>query len=231
MKNPTVKEEGTEGKDGTSPTSHKWLSWSKPLKPTLTGEEHSPHFLSQMESGSQGFYLKGNYSKTSGHIICDMSKGNKLQVSQCPKHIQCMYIHTVSAMYILNSHVKITSPWVINKRDVYVETTRFSPQGSTAITWSVMWCCSTCVGVIITHSIYQRRQSHNSQWWRIIPHQSWLRHQIACPRRRESSSVGSSVCTLWYCNDTLRVCGQQGHGWMDGWWLIKKKEKKKNSTV
>lgn len=64
-----------------------------------------------------------------------------------------------------------------------------------------------CVGVIITHSIYQRWQPQNSQWWRIIPRQSWLRRWTTCPRTGEVAPVGSLSVSVSVC-----VC--------DEWWGV-----------
>lgn len=90
----------------------------------------------------------------------------------------------------------------------------FSTPHSTAITWCVMWWFSMCVGVIITHSIYQRRQPQNSQWWGIIPRQRWLRQRTACPCRRESIS-GQPECVCVYVMKSVWAWGGMV-GWMVG---------------
>lgn len=82
-----------------------------------------------------------------------------------------------------------------------------------------------CVGVI-TNCILQRWQQQNSQWWRIIPHQSWLKRPTAWPRRRERASVGCPMVCLCARDIKDGVCGHQG-AWLDGWLVSQSRKKRK----
>ena len=177
------------------------------------------HFLTSTSPTSSVRWNQGqrdaNAAKTSScfsiNIICDVRKGNNRYASQHLKNTNLL---------ILSLQLEMMSPTIRGLAPerylVFLDHTLLPSHG-------LLRDARVCVGVIINHSIYQRRQPQNSQWWRIIPHQSWLRQWTACPQRESISGQPECVCVCM-CHTVMKdgeSVGSRGHDRMDGW-LVRK---------